>query len=132
MKIILKREYEYSFVNAIKRKIIRDIKLSINHAKLVQIDKYFSEVLLLDYSARDIINFSLKHIIIVIYEDKYELKIDNNIYYKDNVKLIDLVKLINFGNLELRPYPIYTKEFNKITDNIDNLYLMYKRIGMVI
>ena len=132
MKIIINKEYGYNFVNAIKRKIIRDIKLSINMAKLYPIDRYLSEVLLLDYSAIDIINFSLKHFVIIIYDDKYELKIDENIIYRDNIKLISLVKLINFGNLELRPYSIYTNEFNEITNNIDNLYIVYKRTGIVI
>lgn len=132
MKIIINKEYGYNFVNAVKRKIIRDIKLSINMAKLYPIDRYLSEVLLLDYSAIDIIKFSLKHFVIIIYDDKYELKIDENIIYKDNIKLISLVKLINFGNLELRPYSIYTNEFNEITDNIDNLYIVYKRTGIVI
>lgn len=132
MKIIINKEYGYNFVNAVKRKIIRDIRLSINMAKLYPIDRYLSEVLLLDYSAIDIIKFSLKHFVIIIYDDKYELKIDENIIYKDNIKLISLVKLINFGNLELRPYSIYTNEFNEITDNIDNLYIVYKRTGIVI
>lgn len=52
---------------------------------------------------------------------------DQSTVYGLNIKLIDILKLVNFGNMELKPYPIFTKMFSVFQKDIDVLYLQYEQ-----
>ena len=39
----------------------------------------------------------------------------------DNIRLNSIIKLITFGNLEIKPYNIWTESFEYIKSNIDEI-----------
>ena len=55
------------------------------------------------------------------FSGRCELAIDNNIFLSDiNAKLYDICAFINYGNLDMPPYPI----FDKIMQNLNKEILV--------
>ena len=53
--------------------------------------------------------------------------------YFDNIPLVDVCKLINYGNSELNPYPIFSQAFLETKKNLRNLYKIYNSpLGRVV
>ena len=60
------------------------------------------------------------------YSQFFELVFDEDaIVYGINVKSIELINLINFGNMSVTPYPIFTEMFDYFNQNIEELYEEY-------
>lgn len=56
----------------------------------------------------------------------YKIEFDkDSTVYGLNVKNIDIVNLINYGNLVVKPYPIFTKMFDYFNNNISELQEEY-------
>ena len=49
---------------------------------------------------------------------------DQSTLYGLNMKAIDIMKLVNYGNMELKPYPIFTKMF--LVFNRDMKYFQFQ------
>ena len=63
-------------------------------------------------------------------DDEYIIYIDNNAYMPYITESIDtLCKLINYGNVELPAYPIFTDTFDYIADNFGFFFDEYSRTG---
>lgn len=68
------------------------------------------------------IRFSINH-----YSNIYSLAINNNIYEeKTNEKVISLVKLIDYGNLEVKGLNIVNSSMYYINNNLKGLYRYYQ------
>ena len=103
----------------------------INDKKLLKFDEFVSTSIKWDYKnktvkSRDILIASTYHLRTKINKDKYSIYID----YNDNIpqssaKFIDIIKLINFGNLSFTAYPIYTNTIKYFENNIDYYYSLY-------
>ena len=53
------------------------------------------------------------------YKYFYELEFDrNSIVYGTNIKTTELINLINYGNLVVKPYPIFSEMFGFFTKNL--------------
>lgn len=60
-------------------------------------------------------------------ENNYEISINPNIICSEvPAKLIDICALINYGNLEISPYPIFDIVMDKLGEYIPILYAEYK------
>ena len=78
---------------------------------------------------------SLKDLIISATQNLRIQKIDNLYYIIDinpnvfvpntKIKLLDVCKLINYGNLTVKSYPIFTCAFNNIKNNYNAIYNSY-------
>lgn len=81
----------------------------------------------------DILIGSAYNLIVVKRGVDYVIKIDDNVKIPHtNTKFIDIVKLINYGNTELKPYPIYTEMMDYFANNINSYALVYlKEKGVV-
>ena len=119
MLIRLEGNYSPRFINflikIIKNRVIT--KLSLN--KLKAWDKYLDTINKNHESAKEIILISLSELVYVI-EDNYIIITINNNYVlsKLHLKLIDAIKLINFGNMEIKGYPIISDTFQYVEKNI--------------
>ena len=119
MLIRLEGNYSPRFINflikIIKNRVIT--KLSLN--KLKAWDKYLDAINKNHESAKEIILISLSKLVYII-EDNYIIITINNNYVlsKLHLKLIDAIKLINFGNMEIKGYPIISDTFQYVEKNI--------------
>ena len=119
MLIRLEGNYSPRFINflikIIKNRVIT--KLSLN--KLKMWDKYLDTINKNHESAKEIILISLSELVYII-EDNYIIITINNNYVlsKLHLKLIDAIKLISFGNMEIKGYPIISDTFQYVEKNI--------------
>ena len=71
------------------------------------------------------LKFSTNH-----YNDTYSLRVDNNAYEeKSQEKLISLIKLIDYGNLDVRGLNIINLAIAYVSKNIKGLYKYYQMKG---
>ena len=119
MLIRLEGNYSPRFINFLIKIIKNGVitKLSLN--KLKMWDKYLDTINKNHESAKEIILISLSELVYII-EDNYIIITINNNYVlsKLHLKLIDAIKLINFGNMEIKGYPIISDTFQYIEKNI--------------
>ena len=135
MKILITdkdNKYTYDFLEYVKSKC-RDIYYEkVNVKKLKPFEVYINELpeyksLMKKYiSANEICISGLYNIMILHYGQNIVFKIDeNNLLPNTKIKIIELCKLINNGNLLLKPYPIFTEIFDEIQKNIEVYYAEY-------
>lgn len=125
-------KYTDEFFYFVKNKIKSYFYQRINMKRLEPFEVFINETpkyksLLKKYiSAFDICISAIYNIVIVRYGENIVLKIDENaIVPNTNIKLINLCKLINEGNLVLKAYPIFTEIFDYVKDNIEKIYAEY-------
>ena len=77
-------------------------------------------------TARRVLTLALNNLIIYNHQDTYEIAINPNTFIKEiNAKLYDLCALINYGNMEIHPYPIFDKTMEKLGSFVSELYDEY-------
>lgn len=139
MKLTLfdtENKYSDDFLDFINRYIIIKIISSINTRKIQPIEEYINQysdipTLFKKYiSVNEVIISGAYNIIYSRINNKIVFEIDpTQIYSGTSAKLNELCKLINYGNLVVKGYPIFTKAFDYFKDNIDNYYDNYMQGG---
>lgn len=134
MNILIPIGYDYGFIVALMNKLIQDIQLKLLHSRFNEIDAWlntefdFPELV---YS-KNIILFALKEIEIVKLSSHFSIQINKNVKYKGtNIKLITLLKMISYGNRTHKGNPIFIDEFKKLNIELNRLYIIYNRYGVV-
>lgn len=135
MKILITDEagkYTDDFLNYILAKF-RDIYYEIvDGRKLAPFEVYINE--LPEYksvfkkymSAYEICLMALYNIVVLKYDSSYVLKIDETQKIpQTNIKIIEICKLINNGNIMLKAYPIFTDVFKYVQTHVENYYAEY-------
>ena len=111
--------------------LIRDeIRHRINPIKLVNLNQYieenniFKSVYRKRISCEEIIIIGSRNLICRETATKLIIEINNNALIPglDRVKINSACKLINYGTVDIKGYPIFTTIFNEFTDNI-NLFV---------
>lgn len=88
-------------------------------------DRYFLEDSLLSgVTLKQVIGESLKHLAITEFQDRFEISIKTEEKIRgSSAKLYEVCRLINYGNLSMVAYPIFTNTFkyfkNHLSDYID-------------
>lgn len=55
--------------------------------------------------------------------NEYIIDIDPNIYlYRTKTRLIEIIKLLEYGRSDLKPYPIFRRVFNDMAEELQDLY----------
>lgn len=94
--------------------------------QIKKIDNYISKFYNINIGAAKIIDLGIKNLIIQNMGNTYQLQIDPNIVIpKTSAKLYDICALINYGNVEIPPYPIFDNTMNKLAQFIPSLYDEY-------
>lgn len=134
MNLIIDQELDLDlsdFCDFIIKYIQENLSRSLDERKLLRYDDYINNNIKIDFaynkrrilSSKELIISSTYNLIKRKFSKYYMIEIDPNIYIKDtNIKLVDIIKLINYGSLTLQPYPIYSNIMEEIAGDLDTLY----------
>lgn len=76
--------------------------------------------------ADEILLASAYNLVVSKSNNSYIIRLDSNIFIPNtNAKFISIIELINYGNLSVQAYPIYTETFNYFADNISEYFNTY-------
>lgn len=134
MYITLQDMHEYTpeFLNYLKKRmyILGLSYLNSNRNKLQRIDEYLRETVYKGERksvAYQIILQGLKNFTIKKASSKVIISINDSIktQYSDVYTLSGLCQLIDQGNLELNPFPIFTYIFEYVREKITQIYVEY-------
>jgi hypothetical protein len=114
---------------------IREYVLAhIDEKKLLKVDeyintnKYFHSIFKKEISSKEVIVSAMYNLKKDVYWDRVVISIDPNVMLPNTtVKLITVIKTINFGTLSIMGHNLITKNFKFIEDNIDTFYEKYLR-----
>ena len=105
----------------------------INESKLIKWNNYINDNKLINWTfvtrqvnIKDVILGSLNNL--RIRDEKSEIIIDlnpNTTIPNSYTSYISIAKLINKGNVDMNPYPIYDQIFNYVSDNFEVYYQRY-------
>ena len=124
--------YDELFFSFLKDKIREKFYDEVNVKKLLPFEIFINEnpkykSLFKKYiSAYDICLTAFYNLKLIDYKPIYLLKIDEVIKLPNtNIKLIELCKLIDNGNIGLKAYPIFTKVFKYVQEHVEEYYAEY-------
>lgn len=136
MKIIIVDEegrFDNKFISYVKDQLRTKFLEDVEYKKLKPFEIYINEVpryksLFKTYiTAAEIYSAALYNIQTVTTTYSYILQINPMVTIPNTtVKVEEVCKLIDDGNLFLKAYPIFTKTFRYIQDNIEALYAKYE------
>lgn len=120
-----------AFVNWLIDQITSSLTAELDDKKLSRFDSIFAAYNLnlrsTDYS-KDIFEQSLHALVATFSDLAITISIDPKIHARsfDRLRLLDACKLINYGNLEIPGYPIFSKVFEYFADNLPTYIDIYK------
>ena len=130
-------KYEKDFFNWIIKLIQLKLIFNTNFKKLNYIENYINnnslyKTIFKNYlSVKDIVMITANNYKYYSYNDDIIICIDSNIsIYNTTAKLIDVCKLINYGNLHIKGYPIFSQIIQEIKANLDEYYEQYLNEGI--
>lgn len=98
----------------------------ISNSNFKELDEQMSKYLNVKVSSEDILRSGLDNLILLTGKDTLSILIDNSVkYLRTNIKVSHLCELINYGNLSIDSYPMFTRAFTYIKINIEDLYKLY-------
>lgn len=103
--------------------------VSQNRHKLPVFDEYFDQIFISPRKIRayDIIVSGLRNVIIEKTQGGIHIVIDRNVKIPmtRNITLYSVCMLIDQGNLELKPFPVFSTVFDNIKNNFENIITQY-------
>lgn len=123
-----------NFCKWLKLEMLKYVNIAINNSKLKLFDLYINNNLKINYidnlnriiKPKSIILMAFKNLITIKNGNKIKIIVDPNINIPNShAKLIDIIKLINYGNTQLNPYPIISNTFDYFTNNLTSYYIKY-------
>lgn len=119
-------EYSYGFCVYLAKVAGRRVIYQLNSAKLIMWDKYFEEELNKKVNTASIIVKGASSLTVVRKTETFEVQIDPYKYLQNfNRTLESVCKEVNFGNMQVMPYPIFTDVFGEIQKNLKTYYKKY-------
>lgn len=126
--------FEDDFFDWLIPKIREYVLAHIDEKKLLKVDeyinsnKYFHSIFKKEISSKEAIVSAMYNLKKDVYWDRVVISIDPNVMLPNTtVKLITVIKTINFGTLSIMGHNLITKNFKFIEDNIDTFYEKYLR-----
>ena len=100
----------------------------IDHRKLKSWDEFFESSLKLPVKSHQVLVESAKNLRVKRLPDKIVIYMNKNCFMPglDRVRVYPLLKLITFGNLSVRAYPIFTNTLQYFADNINEFVRLYE------
>lgn len=99
---------------------IKEIKIylldNVNKDSLSRFRDTFSSISNTTINVYNLFLTIVDNLIYTRFRDKYVIGIDNSAKFK-GINLLDAAELINYGNLRLVEYPIFSDTFNYFTTN---------------
>lgn len=120
------------FANFILHEIKKTVLARLSPNALQKCDNYFINSGLVEPDrkgiTKEIILKALNNLVAYDFGDYFILKIDTKIKLdaKSDLNIDSAIKLITYGNLEFKGYPIILDVFNEICNKLNKYYLFYK------
>lgn len=135
MTLNLSRDFDWSdfLTNFIPEKLLNYVVLNLNEEKVSSLDEYLIESLKINNSSRDVIEYGLNNLFISDNGTEYIVRVDNNLLVPDtNQNLLTVIKLIEYGNLEVKGINLISQAFSYVVMQIQNfvdVYMLTRRGG---
>lgn len=135
MTLNLSRDFDWSdfLTNFIPEKLLNYVVLNLNEEKVSSLDEYLIESLKINNSSRDIIEYGLNNLFISDNGTEYIVRVDNNLLVPDtNQNLLIVIKLIEYGNLEVKGINLISQAFSYVVMQLQNfvdVYMLTRRGG---
>lgn len=121
------------FCNFIINKMQEYLPSIIDERKLVKFNEYLNNNYQIRFtykaytlSVKSLLISGVYNLVCKKHGNDYIIEIDRNVNIPNTyIKLIDIIKLVNYGNLSLQAYPIYDELMNKFANDLDMLYEQY-------
>ena len=123
-----------AFCSYLISEMIKYIDNTINDNQLIRFDSYINNNLKIRFidkfprllKSRDILITAVQTLYYVKQGNDYIIKINpNNFIPNTYAKFIDIVSLINYGNMQLQSYPIIDEMFDYFAANLNQYYNDY-------
>lgn len=110
-------------------KLIDYIKLNLNEDKQKYLNQYLKNKLNLNLSSLQLLEYAIKNFIVTKSGNDYIIMLNKNISLPKsrNQNLSSIIKLIEYGSLEIKGTNILYKAFSYIKDNLDSLIEIYEK-----
>lgn len=110
-------------IDLIKFKLL----IYLNHEKLTQFNNDFNQKLELnkEIDIKKVVLVSINTLRYRKINNVYIIEIGNDKINYNGLNLNTICKLLNYGNTELKSFPIYSNVFNDIKSNIVEYYKQY-------
>ena len=126
----------YDFCVWLKSIIIENVNIKLSPSLLDRYNEYLNNQNNIKWveqpykiNIKQIINYAINSMIISKNESTYRLDFNETLLLPNsNTKIIDIVKLVEFGNLSLPATYIITESLNKIASSLGTFYQTYKLI----
>lgn len=136
MIISIPKEYGKDFVRGIINKFIFDIKLKLIVTDFRILDLWLQVDFDIpkDVTCQDVILYALENAIeLNTFNTEYNITFSNTKTYPGTtIRLITLLKAINYGNRYYKGNPIIVDECKQLNTDLSNLYENYRFMGVVI
>ena len=97
-----------------------------DHKQSKRWEQYFLSNYNLNINIFSILHLGLETLQFQEQGDQYIIQLNPNIFIQGlTAKLYDICALVNYGNLDMPPYPIIDKVFDTLCDNVTELYQEY-------
>lgn len=123
------------FIKWLLRIIRFQIIKNINHKKLLIFNEIVDKENIFEksnpydknkFDVRKAVVISLNNLQINRIKNVYIIRISDNVVFPGyNVKLSTICKLLNYGNTNIKGYPIYTQAFDNVRLNLKKYYQQY-------
>ena len=123
-----------AFCSYLISEMIEYIDNTINDNQLIRFDSYINNNLKIKFidkfprllKSRDILITAVQTLYYIKQGNDYIIKINpNNFIPNTYAKFIDIVSLINYGNMQLQSYPIIDEMFDYFAANLNQYYNDY-------
>lgn len=114
----------YDFIDYVCN-VIRQLLLS-SGIDFQAFNNYFSMNYDTDISAQSILVNASLNLTVKNYQQIAIISIDENVNYNNSqIRLIDLCKLLNYGNLDIQGTKVFSDTFDYVAHNIHQIYFNY-------
>lgn len=134
MQLSIERtETNVEFSNWLVTVIKQELIANINPRKLVVFEEYIKESNIFKLSQKTLNNLNLTNILYIfirtlrkdIFKHNYLYTFNSHIKY-DTVTYYEICKFINYGNSQIKGYPVITNVLSNIQNNLKDYEHMYK------
>ena len=110
------------------------LQINIDEKKLIRFNDYINNNIRINnlntsgypLNPYNILVKSADYLVVKKLNNQYIIALDETAYIPNTqIHIIDIIKLINYGNIELVAYPIYNELMEWFADNITVLYNRY-------
>ena len=107
-------------LNRVKDSLDEYISNNLSVTRSEELENYLSSNFNIKTPVRKIFKIAVDNLKTVTNYSKLTFRIDKFIMV-DDIRLNSIIKLITYGNLEIKPYNIWTESFEYIKSNIDEI-----------